>query len=155
MRRAGGFTLLEVMVVLVVVGIAVGIVAPKMNAFLARNRARAALNRLAVDLAYARAVAVRSGSGAVLRFHPEPECGARATAAYSITLRGAAPGPPRRSSVRDVGGRVCLLYNGPDSVAFSSRGLLLPFQNRTVWSTEGPARDSLTISVAGRVYRRF
>ncbi|HEU4454644.1 MAG TPA: prepilin-type N-terminal cleavage/methylation domain-containing protein [Longimicrobium sp.] len=155
MRRAGGFTLLEVMIVLVVVGIAAGIAAPKMNAYLARHRVRAALNRLAVDLAYARAVAVRSGSGAVLRFHPEPECGARATAAYSITLRGAHPGPPRRSSVRDVGGRVCLLYNGPDSVAFNSRGLLLPFQNRTVWSTEAGLRDSLTISVMGRVYRRF
>ncbi len=155
MRRARGFTLVEVMMVLVVVGIAAGIVAPKMHAFLARNRVRVALNRLAADLAYARAVAVRSGSGAVLRFHPEPECGARATVAYSIALRGADPGPARRSDLRDVGGRVCLLFNGPDSVAFSSRGLLLPFQNRTVWSTEAGARDSLTISVMGRVYRRF
>lgn len=155
MRRAAGVTLLEVMVVLVVVGIATAIVAPKMHAFLARNRVRVALNRFAADMAYARAVAVRSGSGAVLRFEPEPACGARASAAYSVTPRGDAPGPPRRSRLRDAGGRVCLLYNGPDSVAFNSRGLLLPFQNRTVWGTEAGARDSLTISVVGRVYRRF
>jgi prepilin-type N-terminal cleavage/methylation domain-containing protein len=155
MRRAAGFTMLEVMVVLVIIGIATGIVAPRMHAYLARNRVRVALNRLAADLAYARAVAVSSGSGSVLRFHPEPECGERATVAYSIARRGTPPGPARRSDLRDVGGRVCLLFNGPDSVAFNSRGLLLPFQNRTVWGTEAGARDSLTISVMGRVYRRF
>jgi prepilin-type N-terminal cleavage/methylation domain-containing protein len=155
MRRIAGFTLPEVMVVLVIVGIAAGIAVPKMHAYLARNRIRVALNRLAADIAYARAVAVSSGSGSVLRFHPEPECGERATVAYSIAPRGASPGPTRRSDLRDVGGRVCLFFNGPDSVAFNSRGLLLPFQNRTVWSTEAGARDSLTISVMGRVYRRF
>jgi hypothetical protein len=49
---------------------------------------------------------------------------------------------------------VCYEVNA-DSIAFDSRGLLAPFNNRTVRAVQGDARDSLTVSVVGRIYRRF
>jgi hypothetical protein len=37
---------------------------------------------------------------------------------------------------------------------FNSRGLLAPFNNRTIRVMEGSALDSLTVSVAGRILHR-
>ena len=51
--------------------------------------------------------------------------------------------------------RPACLYIGGDQIAFGSRGLLAPFNNRTVRAVQDDARDSLTVSVVGRVYRRF
>jgi hypothetical protein len=45
--------------------------------------------------------------------------------------------------------------NSSDTVAFNSRGLLSPFANRTLHAVQGEVRDSLTVSVVGRIYRRF
>lgn len=157
--RRGGFTLPELLAVLAIMSVVAGLAAPRMNGFVVRQRVRGALNVLAGDIAYARMAAVRSGRGAVLRFHPDPRCasaGLGAGHAYSVTLRGPGADAPRRSSARAPGGGpVCLRTNNSDSLAFNSRGLLVPFANRTVWSTQGQVRDSLTISVLGRVYRRF
>jgi hypothetical protein len=62
----------------------------------------------------------------------------------------------RATSVRVNGASaVCLSSNNSDTVAYNSRGLLVPFANRKVVGVRGAVRDSLTISVVGRIYRRF
>lgn len=60
-RRALGFTLVELLIVLVVLGVLVVLVAPNLGPILDRNAARATANTLVADFAFARGEAVRRG----------------------------------------------------------------------------------------------
>jgi len=152
MVRTWGYSLLEVVTALAVAGIALSIAVPRLDALLRREQVRAATNHLAGDLEFARMSAVRSGQGAVLRLVPDSRCPRRGGAGYRVAIRGSAE-HLRESPVHD-GVPVCYEVNA-DSIAFDSRGLLAPFNNRTVRAVRGDARDSLTVSVVGRIYRRF
>ena len=57
-RERGGFTLTEIMVVIIVVGLLASIAAPPMFRFVASNRLQTQSDRLAADLQYARQLAV-------------------------------------------------------------------------------------------------
>jgi Tfp pilus assembly protein FimT len=142
----------EVMIALVVAGIAMGMALPRLEGALRRARTVGALNRLATDLEFTRMAAVRSGQGAALRFVRDRRCTARGGADYVVRVRGE-PNVLRRSTAPDEL-PVCFAVNA-DSIAFDSRGLLAPFNNRTVRVILDGRRDSLTVSVMGRVYRRF
>ena len=150
--RLRGFSLLVVLTTLVVVAIAVSMAVPRLDALLRREKVRAAMNHLAGDLEFTRMAAVRSGQGAVLRFVRDPRCPARGGAGYRVSYRGTAT--ILRASPSPTGAPVCYEVNA-DSIAYNSRGLLAPFNNRTVRGVQGTARDSLTVSVIGRIYRRF
>jgi type IV fimbrial biogenesis protein FimT len=58
---ASGFTILELMIVMVVVGILLTIAAPSMQTMIINNRISTAASDLVVDLTYARATAVHRG----------------------------------------------------------------------------------------------
>lgn len=150
--RLRGFSLLEVLTTLVVAAIAVSLAVPRLDGVVRRERVRAALDHLAGDLEFTRMAAVRSGQGAVLRFVRDPRCPARGGAGYRVAWRGTAA--VLRRSPRAEGLPVCYEVNA-DSIAYNSRGLLAPFNNRTIHAVQGTARDSLTVSVVGRIYRRF
>jgi prepilin-type N-terminal cleavage/methylation domain-containing protein len=152
MERLRGFSLLEVLTALAVASIALSLAVPRLDAWVRRERVRAALNHLAGDLEFTRMAAVRSGHGAVLRLVRDPRCPARGGAGYRVALRGGTD--VLRRSPRIEGVPVCYEVNA-DSISFNSRGLLAPFNNRTVRAVRGDARDSLTVSVVGRIYRRF
>ena len=152
MDRLRGFSLLEVLTALVVAGIAVSLAVPRLDGVVRRERVRAALNHLAGDLEFTRIAAVRSGAGAVLRLVDDPRCPGRGGIGYHVSYRGSTA--ILRSSPAPDGQPVCYEVNA-DSIAFNSRGLLAPFNNRTVRAVQGDARDSLTVSVVGRIYRRF
>jgi prepilin-type N-terminal cleavage/methylation domain-containing protein len=152
MERTWGFSLLEVVTALAVAGLALSLAVPRMEALLRRERVRAATNHFAGDLEFARMAGVRAGCGAVLRLVPDPRCPPRGGAGYHVALRGSAE--VLRASPAQDGVPVCYEVNA-DSIAFDSRGLLAPFNNRTVRAVQGDARDSLTVSVVGRIYRRF
>jgi len=126
--------------------------APRMERMLRRERVRAAMVHLAGDLELARMAGVRSGRGAALRFRADARCPKRGGAGYCVGYRFD-PGCIRLSPPAD-GPPVCYEVTA-DSIAFDSRGLLAPFNNRTVRAVQGDARDSLTVSVVGRIYRRF
>ena len=151
MERLRGFSLMELLTALVLAAIALSIAVPRLDALVRRERVRAALNHLAGDLEFTRMAAVRSGQGAVLRLVRDPRCPARGGAGYVVAHRG---GAVLRRSPRVEGVPVCYEVNA-DSISFNSRGLLAPFNNRTVRAVRGDARDSLTVSVVGRIYRRF
>ena len=160
MTGRGGYTMIEMMFVMALVSILAALAVPRLEAMLARQRTRGALNLFAADLHHTRTLAVRSGRGAVLRLLPSDDCPAAAPAragghAYRVVVRGDPERVVRTRSVRLDGARVCLLANSSDTVAFNSRGLLVPFANRYVWGVRGDVRDSLSLSVVGRVYRRF
>lgn len=155
-RGRRGTSLVEVLTTLAVMGVLVSILAPPMRRLVVVTRVHGAARVVRADLSYARMLAVRTGHGAVVRFVRDPGCawaGARGGRAYTVESRGPSL-PGRGTTLRMLEGRVCYAVNNGDSLVFTSRGLLAPFQNRTVWTAEDDVRDSVTISVAGRVFHR-
>jgi len=154
MGRVSGFTLHELMMTLVVASIAVMIAVPRLETFIHRERVRGALNRLAGDLEFTRMAAVRSGNTAVLRFRGDPRCPSGTASGYVVSLRGSVR-LLRVSFAPEEGVPTCYSARATDTIAFGSRGMLSPFNNRTFRASSGGHRDSLTVSVMGRILRRF
>lgn len=157
LRNARGFTLLELLTVLVVVGVGASLAAPEFDRAVARMRTRGALSRFAADVYHARILAVRAGRSVVIRFPGAARCAAGGTNRfgtdhYVVVVRET----PEREAKRVVleGGELCLEMNQSDSIRFDGRGLPRGPGNRSVVARRGDVRDSLTISRAGRVLRR-
>lgn len=157
-RPPRGFTLVELLIVLVLMAIALSVVAPAFGAIADRARTRGALNQLTGDLFYARMLAVRAGRQAVLRFEPDPACAPRrggkaVSRRYRIVVREV---PERLVKVVELGDApgLCLEVGRSDSIAFNGRGLLA-VQNRKVWAWRGAVGDSLSLSAVGRTYRWY
>jgi len=148
-----GYTLYELMATLVIAGIAMSIAVPSMEGVLRRERVHSAMNRLAGDLEFTRMVAIRDGSSAVFRFVPGPGCRRPGGTGYRIALKGSKTTLRESHPVDAI--PVCYTTNNADTLVYNSRGLLAPFNNRTITGVLGNARDSLTVSVAGRIYRRY
>lgn len=66
-RRRGGFTLLEVVVVLVVAGVAAGLIVPRMGRSLEQRERREAAGRLAITARTVRELAVARGQAFEIR----------------------------------------------------------------------------------------
>lgn len=151
-----GHSLPELLAVLSIVGILVSIAVPRLDGYISRARVRGAAGMLRGDLTHARMLGVRSGHGSVVTFLREPECAdddPRAGRAWRVAARG----PSRAeipASLRALAGRVCYAWNGSDSMIFNSRGVLAPFNNRTLRVREGAVVESVTVSVAGRILHR-
>ena len=159
-RRTGGFTLTELLLVVTLVSVCCALAVPSMSAMMAGYRVRGAAMRLTADLFYARMLAVKSGRPVSVRIVPDGRCtpgpGADvAGTSYVLTLRTVPARVVRTSATAPEGVGACLESNRSDSIAYDSRGLLRPPGNRTIWIRSGPLRDSLSISVVGRVLRRF
>ena len=152
----GGYTLTELIVTLVIFGILMAIAAPRFDAMLAHVRARGALNRVAVHLAYTRQMAVRTGGRARLEVEPSPDCPPPRFGAAGYRYRIFAGGDSLvyLVNLRLDGGRVCLTTNQSAEVVFNSRGLVVGFNNRTMSVRQGSHPPvSLTVSAVGRVLR--
>ncbi|HEX2187859.1 MAG TPA: GspH/FimT family pseudopilin [Longimicrobiaceae bacterium] len=154
-----GFTLVELLSVLVLVGIIASMAAPRFEGALARMRTRAALDRFTGDLYLARVTAVRTGRTVVVRFPGAARCsaggpGRYGTDHYVVVVRDTPERVVKRVVVGEGG--LCLEMNQSDSLRFDARGLLRGAGNRTVVARRGAdLRDSLTVSRAGRVLRRY
>ncbi len=158
-KGSAGFTLHEVVMVVVILGIAAAIAAPRMEALAAVVRTRGAANRLAADLAYTRQLASRTGQRARLVVERSADCpappGWTAGHRYRI-IRAGRDSVAARRELRLDGGRLCLASNGSGPVAFRSSGVLVGFDNRTLVLRQGRyPPDTLTVSAVGRVRRRY
>lgn len=146
LSRQSGFTLIEMLTVLVIFGIMVSMAAPSLSGFVTRNKTHAALDRVAADLAFARMEAVRSGRSVSVTF--------AAPASYTIALVGTAEGSRTTNLATDYPG---LQLVGP-SMTFNSRGLLsngTDLNDSYVTATKGTAVDKLFVYGVGRVYREY
>lgn len=156
-EAAGGFSLTEVLLALAVFGILMGIMAPRFEAMLAHTRARGALNRVAVDLAYTRQMAVRTGVRARLVIEPARDCPPpiRGAAGHRYRIIAGPDSLVYRVDLRLDGSPVCLTSNQSGEVVFNSRGLVEGFNNRTISVRQGThAPVYLTVSAVGRVLRQ-
>lgn len=159
MRGRGGFTLVEMMAALLVLGLASAMAAPRMDGALGALRVRSSLQRVAGDLAYARQLAVRTGQRARLRVIPSLDCAApqgwTAGAGYVVIAGTGVDSVVVRTDLRAGSGRICLSSNQSGEVVFTSRGLLAGFNNRTMVVSAGArVADTLLVSSLGRVLRR-
>jgi|GEM_PF-792099 len=154
-RARAGYTLLELIVVLLVLAIGAGLAFPRLDEMIFRVRARSALDRLAGDLYYARALAVREGRRTVVRFTRRPNDFRCHAPEYVVVVRGDPERVAKRTEL-DVGrGGICLQFGTADSLVFNSRGLPAAVNNRKVFVQRGTSSDSMTISLLGRIYRWY
>jgi type II secretion system protein H len=143
LRSPAGFTFIELMVVLVVMGIMASIAAPRMNAYVERQKTRRALDTIANDLAHARILAIREGERVTLIRHASDH--------YSVGRQGAT----NRKEVRlgQTYGGVSFALPA-DSVVFDSRGLVRMGTGDVSVTINGKT-DQLNLSPTGRVYRAY
>jgi prepilin-type N-terminal cleavage/methylation domain-containing protein len=152
-----GVTLVEMMAVLTIIGILAGLAAPRLSGMLSRERTRSALNRFTVDFHLARMAALRSGQRVELRFTSSGSCPA---ASHVVGADGWSIVMAREGRVLkqvragDLDG-VCLQSSNDAILVVDSRGLLAPFENRTVRALGAGYADSLTVNVLGRVTRKY
>lgn len=160
-----GFTLIELVAVLVVLGILASIAVPSLNAWIARTKRQAVLDRIATDVAYAKMLAVRNGRPVEIRFaaHTFPGCelpsdfaGFRGYAVWMMT------NPQREAKQVDLLDEVrgvCLTTNrltagAHNPIVFNSRGLPRAADSpRTIRVLAGGREDAISVNAIGRVLR--
>lgn len=145
--RANGFTLIELVAVLVLIAIGAALAAPSLAGVVSRNHTRSALDRLTADIAYARMLAVRQarqvrvevvdGTGWVVVRLPATE---RADTLRRVDLAGDYQG--------------LRLSPSPLLLDFNSRGLLQT-GGATIRATRGEKIDSVTVTSLGQTHRGY
>lgn len=143
-----GFSLIEVVVVLVLVGILVAMVGLPVRTWLEGMRVRSALNRITAEIYRARSIAVADGSGADLSILSDAE----GCVEGLVTIPHSSSTSARQVTL-DLG-RLCLRHSGGASLVFNSRGMVKP-PTRSFHAAYGANADSVLVSIAGRVRRSY
>ena len=149
---AAGFSLVELLAVMVLIGIGAAMAVPRMDGMIAGTKTRAAIGQLGADLSYARILAVRWGRPTSVRFN------ATGTE-YTVTVDTAGTASPNFRVVKRV--RVAqehpgVVLAGPGTqtqVSFTTRGLVYTGQDGIFKATKGGMVDSLRLYATGRIYR--
>jgi type II secretion system protein H len=149
LHRARGFSLVELLLVLALIGVLAAIAAPSFTGWIRSIRASSAADRLAADLALARVIAVRDGWTTSLRIE--------GAGVYQITrddVNGAPVDVLLETDLRDDYPGVNVSPSGT-RIAFDSRGIL---RSAGDWDTtiiiyHNGGYERLTVSQVGRVLR--
>lgn len=148
-RTSAGFTLVELAVVLVLLGILTTLAAPNMAAYIRGTNVDRALGELKGDIAYTRMLAIRSGQSAQLEVQS-------AGTAYVIKVDGSGRDAKRVDLSRDFGG---VSLAPPSTVlGFNSRGLLVPSftgDEIKITAQQGSSGASLSVLRSGRASRAY
>lgn len=156
MRGRGGYTLVELMAVVVVIGIAVALAAPRFSGWMDVQRAGAGMRRFVADVHLARVAAIRRGTGVTVELAASAACPGAGDGWHPADRWRLVADDGTVLKTTDVAADepgVCLRTNQSAQLGFDSRGLLRPFANRTVEARAGSASSAVAISVLGRVRR--
>jgi type IV fimbrial biogenesis protein FimT len=138
-RRTAGFSMMELMIVVVIMGIIASIAMPAMGGMVSRQRLDSATRQLTQDVGYARMLAVRSG---------EPTRVEITAGGYQI-FRGTATTPLRSVNLAQE-------YPGVSAstgtVRFNTRGMLQPGAAVDLSLQHGPRTRQMQVFPTGRVY---
>jgi prepilin-type N-terminal cleavage/methylation domain-containing protein len=145
-RDRAGFSMIELVTVLTLVGVVASLAAPAMMAQVRRARVRAALDLFTADVYQARVLAVREAGRFRIAFLPASGC----ASAYVI-LRAADGATVDSVATR---GAVCLSSNVAQAMVIDSRGMLAG-SPRMIYGRAGEEVDSVSVSMAGRLYRWY
>lgn len=145
-RPKGGFTLIEVTVVLVLLAIVTSTALAPMHAWVKAMRTRSALNRIGAEIYRARLLAVRDGRDARLIVHAN-------SGGCVSSLRVLTGDATAATGSLEVEG-ICVRHSGDSIMWFNSRGMLRP-PARSFFASHGSNQDSLIVSIAGRVRRSY
>lgn len=144
-----GFSMIELLTVLVVIGIGSSMAAPALTQYVHESRTQGALDKLVADVSYARLLAIRQGKPSAVRLSSD--------GSYRIETRSTAGvwTPVQTVRLRD-NYRGVSISGSTMSLEFSSRGLVTNLGSDVSLKLSTPhAADSVYVSPAGRVYRNF
>lgn len=145
-RDRRGYTLAELLIVIVIVGIGSAIAVPRLSNFIRHLSARSAVSTVVSDLSLARIQAVREGRTVSVRV--------TGPSAYSVTVDQGVNIVRTLKTVNVAGSQknVTLAPN-PTIISFDPRGMLRAGSGSEVRVVRGTLVDTVTISAVGRVYR--
>jgi prepilin-type N-terminal cleavage/methylation domain-containing protein len=146
-RGRGGFSLPEMLIVLVIIGIAIAMFVPRFQGVTRAASVQSALNRVAADLALTRMRAIRTGAPARLAISSDGKT-------YRVIVDPTAALPDTYKTVK-LSLEYPDLVLSPTSgvVSFNSRGMVSG--NTTLKATRQGRSDSLKVSGVGVIYRDF
>lgn len=143
-----GFTLAEMLIVLVIMGIMASMAAPRLVNWARTVGQRGALNELIADLSLARTQAVRQGRTVSLRVVDATR--------YRVTVDDAAGAPVRTLKAVDLANsyRGTTLSRTTGRVSFDSRGMYRVNSDFTsLGIRQGTTTKTVGITVVGRIHR--
>ena len=145
LRVASGFTLVELVIVLVVASILITIAAPSFSAFIANQRASSAASDLYVALAMARSESTKRAANVTL---------SPATGGWKNGWVIADPAVASRK-ILEHGALVGAVVTGPDTVVFQHSGRIrgtAPSFTLTVSTASSVSRKCVLTDLSGRPY---
>lgn len=149
-RRDAGYSMIELLTVLVLIAVLVSLAAPAMGGYVARHKSRRALDRIAAEVAFARMVAVEQGRRTRLRI------GSAGSVVLDTTDASGAYVPAKEVDLSaDYPGLAIPTSPSPE-LEFDSRGIVRNLgADGYVHVTVADVRDSLMVSPAGRIFRAY
>jgi prepilin-type N-terminal cleavage/methylation domain-containing protein len=149
MRNNAGFTMVEILIVLIIAAILVAMAQPSLTGFVQRNYTRRTIDRLVADVTSVRMQAVRDGRRMAVTVEGD--------GTYTIdTLSTSGVWAPMRTIDLENEYPGVAMTPANQRLEFNSRGLLVGASgNEIVTARRGSQADSMFVSAAGRVYRDF
>lgn len=142
----GGFTLVELLVVIVLAALISSMVVPRLYGYMRQLAARSAVSQVVGDLSLARTQAVREGRTVSLRVS--------GASTYKVTVDNGATILRTIKTVDVKGGqRAVTIAPGTARVIFDSRGMLLTGSTSQLVVSRSGKTDTVSVSAVGRVYR--